>query len=228
MANRSITIPKSHLTMALCLPLAVLLGYMLAEPQDGGTFAVVTFVLVILAVPLLMKWHHPMLILSWNCFVAPAFLPGQPQAWMLMAPTALLFATLNRAVNPDQRFISIPSITRSLLFLLVVLILTAWLTGGIGFRSLGGSTYGSRAYFYMTMAVAGYFALSSQRIPLEKASLYVSVFFLMGLTYLAPHIIYLLGPRAFFLYQIFPFGGVLEQVRGDPALGSGFYRVNGL
>jgi len=206
MANRSITIPKAHLIMALCLPLAVLLGYMLAEPMDGGTFAVVTLVLVVLAMPLLMKWHHPMLILSWNCFVAPAFLPGQPQAWMLLAPTALLFAMLNRAVNPGQPFISVPSIT----------------------RSLGASTYGSRAYFYMTMAVAGYFAFSSQRIPLEKASLYVSVFFLMGLTYLVPHIIYLFGPPAFFLYQIFPFGGLVEQIRADPALGYGFYRINGL
>ena len=77
MANRSITIPKAHLIMALCLPLAVLLGYMLAEPMDGGTFGVVTFVFVVLVVPLLMKWYHPLLIISWNCFTNLAFLPGQ-------------------------------------------------------------------------------------------------------------------------------------------------------
>src|SRR5438105_2313674 len=105
MANRSITIPKAHLIMALCLPLVVLLGYMLAEPMDGGTFAVVAFVLVVLSVPLLMKWHHPLLVFCWNCLVAPAFLPGQPQAWMLMAPVALMFAVLNRAVDPDHRLI---------------------------------------------------------------------------------------------------------------------------
>jgi len=214
--------------MALCLPLAVLLGYMLAEPMDGGTFAVITLVLVVLSVPLIMKWNHPMLVLAWNCFVAPAFLPGQPQAWMIMAPVALLFAMLNRAVNPDQRFISVPSVTRPLLFLLAVILLTAWMTGGIGFRSLGGSTYGSRAYFYMTMAIAGYFAFASQRIAPERGTLYVGAFFLIGLTSLIPHIIYLIGPSAFFLYEIFPFGGVLDQAKADAAMGIGIFRINGL
>ena len=45
----SINIPKTHLIMGLCLPLAVLLGYFLAEPLDSASLAVVVFVLVILA-----------------------------------------------------------------------------------------------------------------------------------------------------------------------------------
>src|SRR6516162_4345370 len=189
MANRSITIPKAHLIMALCLPLAVLLGYVLAEPMDGGTFAVVTLVLAALAVPLLMKWHHPLLVSTWNFYMAFAFLPGSPSVWMLMAPLALMFALLNRAVNPDQRFISAPTIARPLLFFLGALVVTAWMTGGIGLRSFGSSHYGSRSYFYMTMAVAGFFAFSSQRIPVEKAPIYVGCYFLGTLTSIVPHLL---------------------------------------
>src|ERR1051326_7455224 len=93
----SINIPKTHLIMGLCLPLAVVLGYLLAEPLDSASLAVVVFVLVILAVPLMMKWHHPLLILSWKAVIAPAFLPGHPLLWMLMAVASLLFGVLNRS-----------------------------------------------------------------------------------------------------------------------------------
>jgi len=105
MAN-SIHIPKTHVILALCLPLAVLLGYLLAEPLESTSLAVVTFVLAVLSVPLLLKWNHPILILSWNAVVTPAFLPGQPYAWMLLAPLGLLFAVLSRSVNPEARFLS--------------------------------------------------------------------------------------------------------------------------
>src|SRR5882762_8457848 len=100
MANTTINIPRAHLIMALCLPLAVLIGYFLAEPMESGSLAVVVFVMFVLAVPLLMKWHHPMLVLGWNTTMAFAFMPGQPYAWMLLAGTGLLFAVLNRSVNP--------------------------------------------------------------------------------------------------------------------------------
>src|SRR5712671_6857311 len=112
---RAIHIPRSHLIMALCLPLAVVLGYFLAEPLDSGSMGVVVFVLTILAVPIMMKWYHPLLVLSWNIGITPIFLPGQPQLWMCLSLAGLLFAVLNRAVSPDMKFSYVPSITHSLL-----------------------------------------------------------------------------------------------------------------
>src|SRR5438128_4381160 len=85
MANTTFNIPRNHLAMALCLPLAVLLGYVLAEPLESGSIAVVVFVLVVLSVPILMKWHHPLLILSWNAAINPVFLPGRAALWLLLA-----------------------------------------------------------------------------------------------------------------------------------------------
>src|SRR5206468_5649828 len=65
-AASAISIPRTHLIMGLCLPLAVLLGYFLAQPLEAGSMAVVLLVISVLSVPLLMKWHHPLLILCWN------------------------------------------------------------------------------------------------------------------------------------------------------------------
>src|SRR5439155_8065833 len=181
MAN-TINIPRSHLVMGLCLPLAVLIGYFLAEPMDSASLGVVVFVLVILAVPLMMKWHHPLLILSWNAFVNPFFLPGAPGLWMIMAFSSLLFGLLSRSVNPEHRFVYIPSLTRPLLFLLAVVVITSLMTGGFGLRALGAERYGGRGYFYIFAAVAGYFAFCTRRIPPERAGLYVGMFFLASLT----------------------------------------------
>jgi hypothetical protein len=228
MAN-TINIPRAHLIMALCLPLAVLLGYFLAEPMDSASVTVVVFLLVILAVPLMMKWHHPLLVLSWNAWITPQFLPGQPFLWMLIAPISLLFSVTNRAINPDSRFTSVPSLTRSLCFFVGVVFVTALMTGGIGLHSLGGARYGGRGYFYIFAAVIGYFALSSQPIPAGRAGLYLAMFFLPGMTSLISNLAYSAGPGFYFLYSLFPSSFALEQATGDNILRLGsIVRIGGL
>ena len=47
MAN-TINIPKTHLILGLCLPLAVLLGYFVAQPLDSVSIGVVFMVLALL------------------------------------------------------------------------------------------------------------------------------------------------------------------------------------
>jgi hypothetical protein len=227
MAN-TIKIPRAHLVMALCLPLATLLGYFLAEPMDSGSVAVVVLVLAVLAVPLLMKWYHPMLVVSWNLYIIPAFLPGRPLAWMMMAPIALLFALLNRSVSPDHRFISNPSVTKSLVFLTVVVLVTAQLTGGIGFHAFGANTFGGKYYFYILAAVAGYFAFTSQRIPPNRAGLYVVLFFLPGLVSLVPNLTYILGPGFYFLFNLFPASLAEDQANAVSLVSVGVVRIGGL
>src|SRR5438477_11049545 len=111
MANTTINIPRPHLIMGLCLPLAVLIGYFLAEPMDSGSIAVVVLVLAVLSVPVLMKWYHPLLLLSWNAFVVPAVIPGRPHLWMLMSLIGLFFAALNRSVSASRPFVNIASLT---------------------------------------------------------------------------------------------------------------------
>jgi hypothetical protein len=227
MANTTIKIPRAHLIMALCLPMAVLLGYFLAEPLESGSMAIIVLVMFVLAVPLMMKWYHPILVLSWNAFITPAFLPGQALIWLPVAAASMLFALLNRAVNAEARFMYVPSLANSLLFLTAVVLLTALATGGIGMRSLGSAHYGGRNYACVLMAIVGFFAFSSVRIPPEKAGLYVGMYFLAGLTSIIPNIIYILGPAFYPLYSFFPVNLALDQARGDYALDPGVFRIGG-
>ena len=197
--------------MVLCLPLAILLGFLLAQPLELETLAVVVLVIAVLSVPLLMAWYHPLVILSWNAIVYFTFLPGQPELWMLMAVLALFFAALNRSVDSDRRFIIVPELTRSLLFLVGVVLVTALMTGGLGMRIFGGDRYGGRKYFYLFMAVAGYFAFCSQKIPKERANLFVAFFFLSSLTGLISSLANAGGPGFYFLFNFFPPAGILDN-----------------
>jgi hypothetical protein len=182
MAN-TINIPKTHLIMGLSLPLAVLLGYFVAEPLELGSMAVVVFVLVVLSLPLMMKWYHPLLVFGWNAAICPAFLPGRAKLWALLAVIGLLFAVLQRAISPKARFIIEPSVIKPLLLLTGVVVATGMLTGGFGLRSMGASRNGGQKYFYFLAAVAGYFVFTSKRISPQRAPLYVALFFLSALTY---------------------------------------------
>jgi hypothetical protein len=228
MANNTISIPKGHLIMGLCLPLAVLLGYFLAEPMESGSVAVVALVLGVLAVPLLMRWHYPMLVVSWNAAINPIVLPGRAHLWVLLAAIGLLFAMLNRAVNSNSRFVIVPAINKPLIFLMGVVLVTAMLTGGIGLRSMGSNTYGGKKYFYLLAAVAGYFALTSRRIPVNRAGLYAALFFLSGTTAVIGNIAYTLGPKFSFLLDVFSPESAADQAAASLSLDRQLVRISGL
>jgi hypothetical protein len=227
MAN-TFVVSRAQLVYVLCLPLAVVLGYLLADPMQFGSMAIIAVVLGVLCVPVFIRWYHPLLILGWNAAIQPIFLPGQPALWMLLALAGIIFALLNRFVSPDARFIEVPSLTRPMLFLLAVVIFTSWMRGGIGMRILGSSNYGSRSYFWLVMAIAGFFAMTSQRIPKQRATLFACLYFLTGLTALIPNLASLGGGATEFVFYLFSPTFAGEQLTAGSVTSSGIVRLGGL
>ena len=60
------TLFRSLIIYCVCIPLAVILGYLMANPFDLATFGVMGVLFFLLLTPLLLKWHHTWLIASWN------------------------------------------------------------------------------------------------------------------------------------------------------------------
>ncbi|HPY31053.1 MAG TPA: O-antigen ligase family protein [Verrucomicrobiota bacterium] len=210
MANTPV-LSRAHLIFGLCLLLAVLLGFALADPLELSSMGLILLVLGLLSVPLWMRFHHPLLILSWNAWITPGFLPGRPFLWAVLALISLLFGAINRSTDPQRRFLIPPSVAGSLFFLSGILIVTALLQGGTGLHALGSERYGGKAYFYIVCAIAGCFALASQPIPRQRAVWYLAMFFLPGITAAMGHLIYLLGPKAYGLFNVFPATYAAEQ-----------------
>ena len=77
-------------------------------------------------------------------------------------------------------------------------------------------------------AVAGYFALTSQRIPAHRANLFVALFFLSSLTALVANLVFKAGPGFYFLYNLFPPENALDQATGEDVLNSTIVRLGGL
>src|SRR5262245_26162601 len=140
---------RSWLIYALCLPLALLIGYLLALPATLGSVLFIALLLGILALPILLRWHHPLLILCWNASLIVPLLPGQPNWWMCMSFISLSIVVLSRIMTKKGDFLSPPSVTFWICFILVMVIVTAKLTGGIGTRVLGSSSYGGKRYLYI-------------------------------------------------------------------------------
>lgn len=202
---------RTLLIYAVILPLAVFIGWMVAGDLTRTSFAVLAAIIFVLLLPLLLKWHYPVMVFSWGTFITIFFLPGQPALWMLMAGINFGIAILNRIIQKRRAFLPAPSITASLLALLAVVLITAKLRGGMGVQALGASTYGGKPYYFILAAIIGYFAFASQSIPAERAKLYVGLFFLSTLMSAGSNLIYYAGRPFYFLFLIFPAGFAAVQ-----------------
>src|SRR5439155_10997903 len=153
MPHQTIKIPRAHLIMGLCLPLAVLIGYFVAEPLDSSSLGVLMLVLAVLSMPILMKWYHPLLVFSFNAVFVFGFLPGGLPMWVFVAVIGFLFAALNRCMDSNHRLMIGGALPRALLCLGAVVAATALATGGAGLRALGSSSYGGKHYLNITAAI---------------------------------------------------------------------------
>ncbi len=205
--------PKFHrllIVYAVAIPLALTLGYLVATP-DMASFAVVGLVFFVLALPLLLQSSHFLLIFCWNSAFVFGFLPGMPQAWFVLAVLAFGISVVNRVMGRST-FLRAPEMMRPLLFLIVVVLVTAKVRGGLGFKVLGGQSYGGKHYLDILVAIMGYFALTAFPIPVNKSGRMVKWFFLSGTTNALCNVIYMLGPSFYFLYYIITTNNVGGQI----------------
>jgi len=196
-------IVRSVLVYSACVLLVVFLGYMLVTPQSLMTIAVVGLTMVALSFPLMLRWHHWVLITVWNAPLIFFFIPGQPAFWAVMAFASLSFSILHRALRKKTDFIHVGMTSWPLLLLAVIVIITILLTGGIGSRAFGSETWGAKRYLGVLGAIAGYFALVGHRIPLRHANLAATLFFLSGVTAVMADLAFAAGPNFYFVFAFF-------------------------
>jgi hypothetical protein len=196
---------RSLLIYVMCLPLAIVMGYALATPLGYGTLGVYVMVAMLLALPLVLRWHHHMLLLFWNSTALVFLIPGRPSVWFVLAIVSLLLSLTRRAVTRSMRLLNVPALTWPLCFLVLVILVTANLTGGLGFRAFGSEdVVGGKRYVLLLAAVLGYFAISVAAIPPERARLAASLYFAGGLSAAVGSLIFFIDPALQYIYLFFP------------------------
>jgi hypothetical protein len=211
---------RTIVTYSVVLPVALLLGYLIAQPLDFSGLATMGLIGAVLCSPLLLRYHHALLFLSWNMMAALNFLPGRPEFWLAMAVLSLTISVVQRTLIRHMRFIHAPSVLTPLLVLMAVVAVTAHFTGGIGLKALGSSSVGGKNYLYMLGAAIGVLAMMSRRIPLHKASLFLGLFFLGGSVNSIGSVVVRFCPPLLPLLYFFP--------NTDTINGSGITRLAGI
>jgi len=226
--SNALTIIRALLIYGLCLPVAIFLGYLLALPMDRTSFIIVALVIALPLMPILLRWHHLILIASWNMNVIVFFLPGAPNLWIVTSGLSLLLSILHRILNRDTKLLHVPALAKPLIFLALVILVTARFTGGIGLRSFGAEAYGGKRYIWLFGAIVGYFALSWRQIPPARAVLYISLFFLGGMTMSIASLGPMLDPSLYFIFAIFPAESVQSLMgEGMDSLTDPYSRLGG-
>lgn len=222
------SLPKSLFLVVFCVPLAIVLGVLLATPLDQTTLIVVLGGFLLLLTPFLLTSHHTLLILSWNAFVNAYFIPGKPFLWMLTTAISLFFIVLTKTLNRGKmKLLFVPSIAWPLLVLALVTFVTAQFTGGVGINAFGSEVFGGKRYIYQWAAIAGFFALSAIPVDPGKRQFLAVGFFLSSITAVVSNVAYMLGEQFYFLFLLFPVELAIAQVTAENLLG-GISRIGGL
>ncbi|NBV20568.1 MAG: O-antigen ligase domain-containing protein [Proteobacteria bacterium] len=191
------------LVYALIAPLSIWLGLMLATPMSPTSLIGVGLVVFTLCVPLLLRWHHALVIGFWNAVVVIPFLPGQPSAWILLAGLSLGIAITSRTMRHQSDFIWVRGVAIPLLLLAAVVVGTA-ITRGVGSRALGSEMWGAKRYLSLFGAIIGYFALTARAVPPRQATWFAGLFFLSGMTAIFSDLAFAGGRAFYWLFLFFP------------------------
>ena len=197
----------------LAIPLALILGILAASPNEL-TFMLIAMLMFFLALPIFIKWHHALLIALWNSAFSAYFLPGEPSFCLMVAVLSFGLSILNHIMG-RKPFLSVPEMTRPLLFLALVVAGTACCRGRLGIRVLGGAVHGGRNYIYVLGAIIGYFALTAGRIPILKSRKMAGWFFFSGTSGVLSNVAYTLGPAFYPLYFVVPAIYAAGQAQSD-------------
>src|ERR1041385_8992070 len=151
--------PRGLLIFALCLPLAIFMGFMLADPMVESNRWVIGAAMGSLLIPIILAIHQRALIWLTGAFINAFFLPGQPQMWMVVSFLSFIIIVLSRPLrkNKLQPIWDKPTLFFLALFLAAVF-LPAMRSGGSGLRVLGSSVYGGRKYESLLAAFVGFMA----------------------------------------------------------------------
>jgi hypothetical protein len=218
---------RSLIIYAICVPLAVIVGYLLTNPEDRQTIGFIAVLTAVLIFPLLMKWHYPLLIFSCSFPGVVFFLPGHPNWFLTMVAISLGISVIERILSRNRHFLPAGGVGWPLLAMLCVVFMTAKLTGGFGLRAMGSDVYGGKKYVFLVVGIMSFFAFIVRPIPRAKVNLYLALFFISGMFSIVSDLYSFIPSYLHFIYMVIP-PSSLYTTPGADSLELGVTRLTGV
>src|ERR1035437_8905033 len=86
-------------TYVICIPVAILVGYLLTNPLDYGALGFLGLILAVIISPLFIKWHYPIMVFGLAFPAQMFFLKGNPSFGSIMVMLSLGITIVERTVN---------------------------------------------------------------------------------------------------------------------------------
>jgi hypothetical protein len=221
--------PRSFLIFATLVPLAIIMGVMIATPLDSTSLAILGGCLLMLMMPFFLRYHHAVLLVTANASLTAFFLPGQPGFWMVFAGLSLFFSILAKTLNRSSvQLYWVNAVALPLILFGLIVIVTGKLTGGVGAKVFGSGVYGARRYVTIGAAIVIFFSLCFKAIDPEKRQRLGGWFFLSGVSSFVGTLAYWMGPAFYFLFILFPADWVWQQAYTEQSITAGVTRITGL
>jgi len=199
--TNSATLTRAQVIYGLCLPVAALIGFFLAEPMRFGSTVVISGIVGLLLWPVFVRWYHPLVVGSLHCAFVCGFLPGFLPAWVPLVFASILLVVFQRCLDSRVNFFPPGGVAWALMGLVAVIVMTALIRGGVGLRAMGSESMGSKKYVFTLLGIATYFVLVTRPVPRKYALAYMAIFLLSSFTTILSHLVYFAGGKFFWLYQ---------------------------
>src|SRR5882672_956273 len=111
---------RGLLVFGLSVPVALGIGYMLAMPLDTLNLGILFSLTLLIASPILLRWHHALLVSTWNAAIVFPLSP-QPRIWVIFAGISLGISLLNHMLHKKNKLLFIPSVAWPLLLFVAVM-----------------------------------------------------------------------------------------------------------
>jgi hypothetical protein len=222
---RELGLPAWVAIYLVAIPMAIIVGVSVADPASPTSLLVLALIVGVGLLPLVLRYYHESLIISWNSAMVIFLLPGRPTLAMVMAGLTVAIAILNRIMA--RRPVTLPArpVMVPLLVISVIVVATALITGGIGGRAFGGEMWGARRYAGVFFGILGFIGLISAPIAPERARLLVGLFILSGVTAAVSDLAYAMNWT--YLFLLFSTELAFLQAVGEQMIG-GFTRLTGV
>ncbi|MEY4388074.1 MAG: hypothetical protein RLY20_3357 [Verrucomicrobiota bacterium] len=209
----SATLSRTQLLSGLCVAVAALVGFVIADPLRYSSLMVLGGLAGLMLWPFVVKWHRILLVATVHSAFVMGYLPGDLPMWCGFAAVGFFIVILQRCLSRDVTLVHPGGVGWALIALVAVVILTAWYRGGVGLKSIGSESYGGKKYVLLLLGVASYFVLSAHPIPRRRVWLYLAMFFLSSLTGLLSHAIFMAGSKFYWMFKFISVDAAYSQAQ---------------
>jgi hypothetical protein len=97
---------RSFVVYAACAVVAIIIGVLMTNPMTYSSLGFMAVLCAVLLIPILMKWHRQLMLISWFMPVMMFFIKGDPNLFLVMITLSLTATIVERAMG-QKRFASL-------------------------------------------------------------------------------------------------------------------------